>query len=110
MIKMKIYKEHELMDYFYKCISVLVEIRRYYFKTHNKKISDDTIFKDFIISCKGKTFSPEVEYRKRLNKKGFMYKYSPDDNKKDPESTYIFKNTSGNTITNEHNLYFHLDV
>jgi len=110
MIKTKIYKEPELMDYFYKCVSTLIEIRRYYFKTHNKKIFDDTIFKDFIISCKGETINPEIEYRKRLNEKGFMYKYSPDDNRKEPESNYIFKNTSGNTITNSKNLYFHLET
>jgi hypothetical protein len=109
MAKMKIYKEYKLLDYFYKCVSILIEIRRYYFKTHNKKIFDDTMFKDFIISCKGKTIAPEIEFQMRRNEKGFFYSYNPDDTKKEPESNYVFKNTSGNTITNERNQFFKLE-
>lgn len=93
---------------YYTIISNIVEFRNYYLTKTNKTIFDDTIFKEFVIQCKGIPVSPEserqliIESRKKANKK-YIFSYDPAENLKE-DISYVFANSSGNQINNEKNL------
>lgn len=94
---------------YYAITSHLIDMRKYYFNKNKKTMLDDTIFKEFTAKCIGDTIPPDrqrkliIESRKKKNKK-WIFSYEPADGIKEPESTYLFSNSSGNKITNVKNL------
>ncbi len=96
-------------DLYYAVTSHLIEMRNYFFAKNNKTMLDKTIFKDFNVKCIGYTIPPDrqkkliIEARKKKNKK-WIFSYEPSEGIKEPESTYLFSNTSGNKIINHKNL------
>lgn len=94
---------------YYTVTSHLIEMRNHYFKANNKTMLDETIFREFIAECMGETIQPDrqrrllIESRKKKNKR-YTFTYEPADGIKEPESTYVFANTSGNIIVNPKNL------
>jgi hypothetical protein len=103
-MKARVDNNEDSKNLYYTMISHLIEMRKYYFKTHRKTLFDNTIFEDFSLDLAGKTLSAEKErqiigdLRKKRNKP-FFFTYDPV-NKKEGESNikYIFRNTSGNII------------
>lgn len=102
-------KQTEMKEICYTMITNLFSARKKYFVKNKKNIFDETVFKEFVIDCIGKTITPSKEKElsiKEKKKKGEKYaaKYTPStDRNKDMEG-YHFANTSGNPINNEKNL------
>ena len=103
-------KKDDSEQYLYHAISShLIEMRNYFFKKTRTNILSDTIFREFSSKCVGKTMTLErerkllIESRKKNNKK-WIFSYEPSDELKEPESSYVFSNTSGNKIINSKNL------
>lgn len=99
----------------YTIISHLIEMRKWYLDKVGKTNFDDTIFKDFILECRGSMLTPKMEKAIR-SEKTFKsgkktFKYNPD-NEKDRENKFVwrFKNTSGNPIRNESNRKIDLNL
>mgnify|MGYP000382003480 CR=1 FL=1 len=94
---------------YYSFVSHLIEARNHYFSKKKTTFLDDTIFREFIVNCIGNTMLPDrqrrllIESRKKKNKK-YTFVYEPADGVKEPESNYIFANSSGNSINNPRNL------
>ena len=93
----------------YAMTSHLIEMRKYYFLKNKKTMLDNSVFREFTAKCMGDTIPPDrqrkllIESRKKKNKK-WIFSYEPSEGIKDPESTYLFANTSGNKIINTKNL------
>lgn len=86
----------------YVRINNMLKMRKFYFDKTNKNFLSDTIFKDFVTDCCGKTISSRLEKQLRIEKnkkKGrpLVFKYDPYGKRKD-ESTYQFANTSGTLV------------
>lgn len=94
---------------YYAMSSHFIEMRKYFLTKNNKTILDNTIFREFTAKCIGDTIPPDrqrkliIEARKKKNKK-WTFSYEPAEEVKEPESTYLFSNTSGNIISNPKNL------
>lgn len=101
----------EKMKFHSTKISHLIEFKRYFYDNNkNKNILSDTLFEQFITSCVGDTIHPmrksrlDAEKRKEKGKQ-IIWRYTPNkNNMKEPESTFVFNNSSGNIITNQNNL------
>lgn len=91
-------------------LSHLLSMKKYYLKTNNKTILDDTVFKDFIVECEGeiKTLFREKVERIQKNKelkRPYVFKYEPANNKKRTTApVFSFANSAGTAIRNEKNL------
>ena len=109
VIKARVDQDDSTKKLYYAMISHITEMKNYYLNTNGKTIYDDTIFKEFVIECKGIPITPEHEkqqliaYRKKKNKK-LIYSYDPSEGIKPDDSTYRFFNSSGNPIKNIKNL------
>lgn len=98
------------MDIGYTMLSHLNSAREYFYNKTNKSITDNSVFKDFIVTCSGKTIDPATENRmlfdakrKKGKRPGFSYKpETASDDFKIPD--YTFQNTSGNPINKDKNL------
>ena len=97
-------------------ISNLYDIRNYYLQSREKKILDDSPFKEFVIECIGETKTLQRERqieidRRRKNKEPISFSYVPtEESASQPveQTTYRFANSSGNMITNDSKmLLFH---
>ena len=94
---------------YYAMTSHLIEMRKFYFIRNKKTMLDNSVFKEFTAKCMGDTIPPDrqrkllIESRKKKNKK-WTFSYEPSEGVKEPESTYLFANTSGNKIINVKNL------
>lgn len=102
-------RDKESMDFYYTFVSHLVSIRDYFFRTYNKTILDDTIFKEFTAKCIGTTIHPKEEkhllvQKRRKQKRAIVFRYNPEDELLEPSSNEKFLNSSGNEITNPKNL------
>jgi len=98
-----IQRYHNIMN------SHLVEMRNYYLKKNSRTMFDDTLFQEFLVTCTGKTFEPSREIRLIRQKKYEqgkppVFRYNPHKKFKEPESKYLFPNSSGNQINNPKNL------
>jgi len=86
----------------------LLQKRNSYLKEHKKTIIDNTIFKEFGVTCVGKTIDPPRLFRKKIEKrkeqgKPYVFSYEPSKEKKPNIENWQFANTSGNVINNERN-------
>lgn len=96
-------------DLYYTLSSHLIEMRNYYFKKNNKSFLDNTIFQEFIPYCAGESIDPQrerrlmIDHRKKNNKRA-VFVYEPSSDLREPESNYVFANSSGNKINNPKNL------
>jgi hypothetical protein len=94
---------------YYAITAHLIEMRKYFFVKNKKTMLDNTIFKEFTSKCIGDTIPPDrqrkllIESRKKKNKR-WTFSYEPSEGVKEPESNYLFSNTSGNKIINTKNL------
>lgn len=90
--------------------SNLMDFRKYYLDSQKKKILDKSIFEEFVIDCVGATMTPERERRllseiRRKKNKRISFLYDPSsEGIKEPVTTYIFQNSSGNRIKNPKNM------
>lgn len=89
--------------------SHLIALRSYFFKTSKKNMLDDTLFEQFIVDCVGETVDTMREvfvtrHEKFKQKKLALWKYTPENGIKEPESTFRFPNASGNFIRNAKNF------
>jgi hypothetical protein len=92
----------------HKCmISNMVEARYKFLDENGLTVLDDTPFKDFVLTCIGKTIDPMRESRidtikKKEQGKRFGFSYTPPkENNPNFDPTLIkFKNSSGNEIKN----------
>lgn len=92
----------------YTIMSHMIEYRNYFFETNKKNIFDDTIFKDFVIDCMGDTIEPAREKRiinalKKKQNKRYNFRYEPEIERKEPETNFVFTNSSGNPIKKDSN-------
>ena len=114
ILKARVDNDHHTKNIYYKLNSHILEMQNWYLDKESKTIFDDTIFKYFIIECKGDMLTPQMEKqlrieRKRKSGKAYTYRYNPEtDGNKTGVSTYRFKNSSGNPIRNEKNLQIDL--
>lgn len=102
-------KDIKLTNSYQRMISDLIKMKNKYFKDNKKKITDNTLFESFKVECTGTAIHPLKEYRDNMDKKkkagsAPLFKYDPDIVKKEPASTFIFMNSSGNPISNLKNL------
>jgi hypothetical protein len=109
MINARVNKEKEKMHNMNVYISHLFQMRNHYLKSNKKNIFDDTPFVEFTIKCVGETMEPSMERTHRIKDKLAKGKrpfwtYRPENDKKEPESNYIYDNTSGNMVNNPKNL------
>lgn len=90
-------------------ISHLLEMRNYYFNLTGDNILSKSLFRDFVLECKGQTITAEkeraliIEERKKKNQR-LMFAYDPSDGVIDNKINFIFANSSGNPINNPKNL------
>lgn len=123
--KFRAFLEKNKEDYFNYNILVsgLIHVRNVYLSALNIGPINNTPFSEFKVGCMGTTASyPRArrlyDLQKRKEGKYFKFTYFPEKYHKEgqPEaevfgpSRHIFKNTSGNRITNAKNLMFSLDA
>lgn len=102
-----IYKNKEYL--LLNTLSILMErCKKKYLKKKEKTIFDQTLFKEFIIDCIGNEQEVKKERwiqgeKKKKKKQTPRFKYIPE---KPKTSSYIFKNISGNIVTNKKNYLF----
>lgn len=107
-MKARVNDDNDTKKLYYAILSHINEFRKFYFKTMNKSLVDDTIFKEFVIECVGVLITPEhekqliIENRKKRNKK-YTFSYDPAENIVD-DINYVFANSSGNVINYIKNL------
>jgi len=92
----------------YTIMSHMIEYRNYFFESNKKNMFDDTIFKDFVIDCMGDTIEPAREKRiinalKKKQNKRYNFRYEPEIERKEPETNFVFTNSSGNPIKKDSN-------
>ena len=109
IMRLRVLDDNEMQNIYYAMLSRVIDCRNYYLKSNKKTFLDDSIFKEFIVSCVGDTIDPaRLQRLKIASKKGkgkpLTYSYDPQSNRKDPETNWIFANTSGNEINNPKNL------
>ena len=103
-------KDRDGERYYNIMLSHLIEMRNYYLDKNKKTMFDKTMFQEFIIgNCVGETMDPKVEsnlerIRKYRSGKSTMFRYEPAYGVKEPGTTYMFPNSSGNPIRNPRNL------
>ena len=104
-------KEIKEMNNYQRMISDLIDMRNSFFNKHsNKTLISDTIFKSFQVECIGQSIHPKIEYfdmikeRKKKKQGPYVFKYEPFVSRKEPESNFVFNNSSGNPINNPKNL------
>lgn len=109
IMRARVNGDKDTQNLYYTFTSHLIEMRNYYLDKNKKTILDKTLFREFVAECMGETIQPDrqramiIESRKKNNKR-FVFNYEPSEGVKEPESTYVFANTSGNTIVNPKNL------
>ena len=117
VMKARVDDDQQTKNVYYILISHMIEMRNWYLDKTKKTIFDDTIFKDFVLECRGNMVTPQVEkqirYEKRnkSGKKNVIFRYNPA-NEKDRESKMVFrfKNSSGNPINNASNRKIDLNL
>lgn len=107
-LKMRVKKDNEMEKFYYHVISHCIQSKQNYLGKYKKSFLDDTIFKEFTISCMGQTLQPEVERmilieKRKKQKKPLVFRYEPGEEQKEAPK-YIFTNSSGNKINKEKNL------
>ncbi|ARF09262.1 hypothetical protein Catovirus_2_211 [Catovirus CTV1] len=108
-MKAKTDNDNNTKSLYYTFISHLLEMRKYYFEKTGKNMLSGSIFKDFVLECKGYAVTPEkerallIESRKKKKQRP-QFAYDPSDGKIDSEINYVFANSSGNPINNPKNL------
>lgn len=100
---------HNDKHLYFTIISHMIETRNYFFEQNKKDIFSDSLFQEFITKCIGDMLRPQVEKAKRIERrrkagKRYTWSYNPDnENDRNNNSNYFFKNSSGNFIRNEKN-------
>jgi hypothetical protein len=95
--------------FYYQVLSHCTQMRNQYLKVFNKNFLDDTIFKEFIITCVGEEITTEKSMRlriesRKIKKKPIVHRYNPEDKYQEEPPKYIFGNSSGNKVNNPKNL------
>jgi hypothetical protein len=109
VMKVRTDGDDETKDLYHTLISHMIEMRNYYFDKTKKNIFAKSLFQDFLVECKGDTLSikqesqQKIEMKKKQNKP-YKFRYEPANGVKEPESNYVFANSSGNPINNPRNL------
>ncbi len=108
---------HHIIKYYYyiinkndpkninNTIGEILRTRNDYLKKHNKNVMDDTIFREFQISCLGKSLDPMryafIKMQKKLAEgKAIKWRYNPRTDQEDKLPEFSFDNESGNEIKN----------
>lgn len=109
LMKSRTDSDEDTKNLYYTFISHLLEMREYYFKRTGKNMLSDSLFKDFVLECKGHAITPEkerallIESRKK-KKQRLQFAYDPSESRIENDINYIFANSSGNPIKNPKNL------
>lgn len=107
LLKVRIDDDNEWNDIIYRLINGYETFNKYYLKNHKITMYDESIFERFVVECIGETIDPNKERRllmqarKKLGKP-LTFRYEPPTSKK--STSYVFLNSSGNTIKREINL------
>lgn len=115
MMKARSDEDERTKDLYMTFISHILEMRQYYFNKYNKNMLSQSMFRDFVLECKGYAVTPEkerallIEQRKKKNQR-VIYAYDPSENKKESESNYVFANSSGNPVKNSKNLKLNKNI
>lgn len=101
-------------DTYYKINSHLIEMKNWYLDNNNFTIYDDTMFKNFVVECRGESTSPMMDLQIRIQLKmasggRYRFRYNPEKDR-DTKEMYQFKNTSGNPIKNVKNHQIDLTI
>jgi hypothetical protein len=98
----------------YTMISHITDMKNYYFNQTKKTIFDKSLFQEFILTCTGDTNTPHMERAIRVAKKikdgkKISWVYNPENQRdRNNDSKYVFKNSSGNPISNNKNMRINL--
>jgi hypothetical protein len=89
-------------------LSNVLTLRNEYLANKKKSVLDETPFREYQIQCIGTQITQDRLFRLKMMKRRavgkYSYSYDPSTSKeKSPPTNYIFSNTSGNIIRNEHN-------
>ncbi len=109
IMKLRVDDKKAEIDEKYTMISHIIQMRQHYLKQNNKTVFDDTPFKDLEVNCVGETIPPDrekfltIEARKKSGKR-YVLSYDPTNKKSLDISQYKFANSSGNIVSNTHNL------
>jgi hypothetical protein len=109
IMKARVDNDNHTKNLYYTMTSHLIEMKNWYLNTTDKTIYDDTLFKDFVLVCKGEMLEPKRERQLRIERKKdagkrYTFRYAPDnDADRNADIKYRFKNSSGNPIRNEQN-------
>ena len=83
----------------------MITMKNQYLKLNNLSIFDKSIFQGFVIKCIGLTLLPtNIKLLENINNR---FRYSPSNRKN--EIKWVYRNLSGNYITNEKNLKINID-
>jgi hypothetical protein len=106
LLRVRINKIEDKVHYHNIMTSQLIEMRKYFFKKHNKNLFDETTFQSFISNCVGDTIDPfrkaRLEGIEKRTKGKYKWRYHAKSPKAAPD--YKFANTSGNEIRKTRNL------
>jgi Mimiviridae putative poly(A) polymerase catalytic subunit len=114
IMKARADNDNHTKNMYYTLNSHLIEMKNWYLDTNDKTIYDDTLFKDFILECKGEMVSQHMEKQLRIERKKeagkkYTFRYNPDNaGDRNNKSAYRFKNSSGNAIRNDRNMQIDL--
>lgn len=116
IMKARVDNDHHTKNLYYTLNSHLIEMKNWYLQNSNKTMYDDTLFKDFVLHCRGEMLTPRREKQLRIEKrkaagKRYTFNYRPqNDADRNADINFRFKNSSGNPIRNERNRLIDLTV
>jgi hypothetical protein len=60
-VKQRVKNDKDMEKFYYHVVSHCIQTRNKYLKTHRKTFLDNSIFKEFVITCLGESVTPEKE-------------------------------------------------
>jgi Mimiviridae putative poly(A) polymerase catalytic subunit len=109
IMKARVDNDHHTKNLYYTLNSHMIEMKSWYFNNSNKTMYDDTLFKDFVLQCRGNMLTPKRERQLRIERrkaagKRYVFRYMPaNEGDRNAEIRYRFNNSSGNPIRNDSN-------
>ena len=106
--KTKVDRDKKRRHNYQVMLTNLVQARNFFLQRSNKTILDNTPFREFRLSCSGKTI--DERRKSKLDRamkiqRSPPFSYNPGKNRMDPEKVHrSFRNTSGRIINNKKNL------
>ena len=115
IMKARAYNDDNTKNIYYTMISHMTDMKTYYLNKTNKTIFDESLFQEFVLRCVGHMLTPQMEKAERIEKKiksgkKYSWNYNPEiDKNRENLTKYVFKNSSGNAISNEKNKKINME-